>query len=64
MYYTYVIDLDERGLFRSHIEDEHGSCLYSFDEEHLSELVNDGFIRHYSDRKALIEYYSSLGLLE
>lgn len=64
MYHIYVIDLDERGIFRSHIEDEHGSCLYSFDEDHLSDLMTDGFIRHYYDGKALIEYYFSLGLLE
>ena len=58
--YGWVIDLDERGIFRAHLENESGRTLFSLDNESSPDgavdLVTDGFLRHGRDTEGLREY--------
>ena len=53
---NYIIDLDERGRFLSHVEDETGKILMEFNEETLVELLEDGFIKSFYDTPSIIAY--------
>jgi hypothetical protein len=57
--FLYVVDLDERGLFSAHVEDEAGKIVFSLsndNEEGTISLVDDGFMRHAKDMRGLTEY--------
>ncbi|MBU0501445.1 MAG: hypothetical protein KJ558_10140 [Gammaproteobacteria bacterium] len=66
-----VTDLDERGLFKAHVEDTSGKEVFSFsnededtgwpDEDGLW-LVNDGHMRHGRDVCGLLDYMQTCGI--
>lgn len=61
---SYVIDLDERGMFYAHVEDAAGNCLFEVSNEDPETkwpldslwLVEDGFMRHSRDTRGLLKY--------
>lgn len=65
-----VVDLDERGSFRAHVDDQKGKTVFSFsnegedgwpDEDGLW-LVNDGYMRHCRDSAGLHDYLLTVGI--
>jgi len=68
---TLVVDLDERGWFKAHVENQNGSTVFEFSNEDdetgwPSEcgmwLVQDGFMQHGRDTRGLLEYLKSMGI--
>lgn len=68
--FTLVVDLDERGSFKAHVDDGNGEEVYSFsnegengwpDEDGLW-IVNDGFMKHARDTAGLLDYLKSIGI--
>jgi hypothetical protein len=65
-----VIDLDERGSFKGHVENSKGQSIFEFSNEgedgwpHESGLwlIEDGFMKHGRDTEGLLEYLQSMGL--
>lgn len=64
-----VVDLDERGSFKAHVETEDGKEIFAFsneDENGWPEplwLVENGFMDHARDCDGLLEYLQSLGVV-
>lgn len=67
---TMVVDLDERGSFRAHVENINGNTVFSFsnegedgwpDEDGLW-LVNDGYMKHCRDSDGLHDYLLEMGI--
>lgn len=67
-----VVDLDERGSFRAHVENALGRSIYEFSNEdpetgHPDEdglwLVEFGFMRHARDTDGLLNYLQSMGIV-
>ena len=69
MHYTMIVDLDERGLFRTHVEDEVGRIICEIsnqgecDDDGLY-LVGAGYMRHKRDADGLLDYLISLEIVE
>lgn len=66
---TYVIDLDERGIFRAHVENSSGTTVFEFDNEDEERtgalwLVEDGFMRHSHDTDGLHSYLIDMGIAQ
>lgn len=67
---TLVVDLDERGIFKAHVENHTGNSIFEFSNEdengNPSEdglwLVTDGYMRHGRDANGLLEYLRETGL--
>lgn len=63
---TYVIDLNERGYFRAHVENTNGRLIFNFsneeDEDGTVWLVEDGFMRNVHDVTGLHDYLKSVRL--
>jgi hypothetical protein len=67
-----VIDLDERGWFMAHVDDEEsGNTVFEFSNEDKETawpsddglwLVEDGFMRHRRDAGGLLNYLKSVGI--
>ncbi len=63
-----VVDLDERGSFCAHVENQNGKSIFKFTNEDESStpgplwLVEDGFMRHARDTAGLLEYLQDVGL--
>ncbi len=75
--FNYVIDLDERGSFSAHVEDQAGKSVFSFNNEvemwdeeteewyHIDGelwLVEDGFMNNIHDVDGLCEYLIQMGV--
>ena len=67
--YNYIVDFDERGEYRAHVEDWDGKTVYSleaeqtaFDEIELPDIV-DGFMQHTQDMDGLAEHLQELGII-
>jgi len=68
----YVIDLDERGEFRSHVEDENGVSIFEITNEDQDEdahitnggiwLVEAGYMKHAKDINGLHQYLKEIGV--
>lgn len=65
----YVIDLDERGLFKAHVENQNGKEIFTLSNEDEGGwpggnlgLVEDGYMRHAHDVRGLHEYLREVGL--
>lgn len=67
---TMVVDLDERGSFRAHVENQTGKTVFEFsnegdngwpDEDGLW-LVESGFMKHTLDVEGLHGYMIDVGL--
>lgn len=67
--YFRVVDLDERGHYAAHVEDENGKDVFEYtneDEDGQSGplwLVEDGFMRHPDDLDGLEKYLKSVKLM-
>lgn len=68
---TLVIDLDERGWFKAHVENQNGKTVFQFSNEDEETgwpseyglwLVEDGFMRHGRDTDGLLTYLKSVGI--
>ncbi len=67
---TLVVDLDERGIFKAHVEDPDGNSIFEFsneDEEggvskHGIWLVSAGYMRHGRDTDGLLSYLQEIGV--
>ena len=64
-----VVDLDERGSYKAHIEDHDGHTVYEYSNEDESGnptdfwLVQDGFMKHPDDLEGLSSYLKSIEIL-
>lgn len=67
--YLYIIDLDERGAFRAHVEHaQTGEVVYNIyggDELEPDEtnIVDDGYMRNYNDIDGLTNYLKMAGIM-
>ncbi|UCV26755.1 hypothetical protein [Ferribacterium limneticum] len=61
LYLILVVDLDERGEFKAHVEDEGGAELFSYEN---GELVEDGFMKSNLDTVGLLAHLITLGLVD
>lgn len=71
--YGWVIDLNERGYFRAHVEDAGGTVVFDCNNEDRDDegnvefgelwLTVDGFMRHVEDTTGLTDYLRSLGVI-
>jgi len=62
--YEYVIDLDERGDFRAHIEDSDGDVVYEIDGlDDLMSIIEDGFMKNKNDTDGLLQHLIDVGEL-
>lgn len=68
-----VVDLDERGWFKAHVQEQNGQTVFEFSNEDEDTgwplpdgipLVTDGFIRHGRDVVGLLEYLQSIGIAQ
>lgn len=67
---TMVVDLDERGIFRAHVDDQAGKTVFAFQNEDESGwpdeagiwLVDAGYMKHGRDADGLHEYMLQVGL--
>jgi hypothetical protein len=67
---TLIVDLEERGMFYAHVENQNGKTVFAYsnegengwpDEDGLW-IVNDGFMKHATDTEGLLEYLRDLGI--
>ncbi len=67
-----VVDLDERGSFKAHVEDGAGQSVFEFsnegengwpDEDGLW-LINDGYMKHKTDVSGLREYLVAMQFMQ
>lgn len=63
--FTYVVDHDERGEYRAHVEDPSGKVVYeiSNDREGLIPTIEDGFMKNTRDMKGLTKYLIQLEII-
>lgn len=62
---TLVVDLDERGIFRAHVEDGRQKNLFELsneDEDGLW-LIECGYMKHGRDTDGLLDYLQSMGIV-
>ncbi|ACK78492.1 hypothetical protein RU820_06105 [Acidithiobacillus ferrooxidans] len=61
-----TVDLDERGVFKAHVDDMDGNTILTMsnEEEEDGELsfVRDGFIKHPRDTDGLLVYLKEMGM--
>lgn len=66
-----VVDLDERGSFRAHVENKNGKTVFQFSNEDEETgwpsegglwLVEDGFMKHARDTRGLHDYLQDVGI--
>lgn len=66
-----IVDLDERGWFKAHVENQNGRTIFEFSNEDEESgwpsddgisLIEDGFMRHGRDTGGLLNYLKSIGL--
>lgn len=63
--YDYVIDLDERGDFRAHVEDNEGDTVFEIEGiDDLESLIDDGFMKHKDDTDGLLKHLQEIGVLD
>lgn len=66
-----VVDLDERGSFGAHVDNQNGKTVFEFSNEDKETgwpsedglwLVEDGFMKHGRDAEGLLDYLQSVGI--
>ena len=64
--YDYYVNLDERGEFNADVRDpETEETIFEIhDADQLSEMIEDGFMRHSHDTYELENYLKELGIIE
>lgn len=62
----YVVDLDERGVFKAHVEDGNGNDILSFNSEDEPDggiwPITAGYMSHVRDVIGLLDYMQIVGL--
>lgn len=66
---TLVVDLDERGIFKAHVENHKGESIFEFSNEDDNGnpsddglwLVTAGYMHHGRDTRGLLEYLREIG---
>jgi hypothetical protein len=65
--YNYVVDLDERGVYKCHVENSNGKTIWqaSTEDEEDGEFwpVRDGFMKNGRDMSGLTKYLSEMGII-
>lgn len=62
--YQYIVDLDERGAYAFHVNDESDREVFSARAEgEPLWLVEDGYMRHTRDMAGLLEYLVQMGVV-
>jgi len=68
--YTYVIDLNERGRFLAHVDNDRERTVFTLSNEDGQEscggalwMIEDGFMRHIHDVEGLEQYLKSIGIM-
>lgn len=62
MVYYYIIDLNERGQFYAHVEDERGKVVYDIDYNEIEFLTRfGGYMAHLEDVVGLEEFLIEAG---
>jgi len=65
-----VVDLDERGCFNAHVENQEGENVFQFSNEDESGwpsddglwLIDDGYMKHGRDTVGLLDFLKSNGI--
>jgi hypothetical protein len=61
-----TVDLDERGVFKAHVDDMEGNTILTMSNEDEEDgelsLVRDGFIKHPRDTEGLLSYLKEMGM--
>lgn len=58
--FTYTIDMDERGEFRAHVDNQSGKEVFDVYEE----IFDDGYMKNKNDLRGLQEYLVDLGIMK
>lgn len=63
--YTYIVDMDERGEYRAHVEDPAGNSVYEIksDPEGIVHPIEDGYMKNGRDMKGLTKYLKQLEII-
>ena len=64
-HFTLVVDLDERGSFRAHVENAKGDSIFDFTNEDDGELwlVEWGYMDHARDASGLLSYLQAMDIV-
>lgn len=69
-HFTLVVDLDERGYFKAHVDNAKGKSVFDFSNEDETgwpsedgiPLVADGYMKHGRDVIGLLDYLKVFGI--
>jgi hypothetical protein len=65
--FYYIIDLNERGSFRAHVEDSSDNIIFEISNDDSEDgslwIVEDGFMKHIDDVAGLEEYLKELEII-
>jgi len=61
--YAYVIDINERGEYRAHVEDDNGKTVFVIDLDDYPEWFEDGWMKHADDIHGLLEYLIDMAIV-
>lgn len=66
--YHYIVDLDERGIYKCHVKNAHtGEIIWQADNEESEDgsfwLVEDGFMTSVKDMSGLESYLMEMGII-
>ena len=65
--YEYRVDLNERGIYVAHVEDESGKIIFRISNEDSENgelwIIEDGFMRHTEDMAGLTEYLIDIKII-
>jgi hypothetical protein len=63
--FTLTVDINERGMYRCHVENCVGDVIWECDTEYVQDLQNDGFIKYlpHEDIERLESYLKSIHVL-
>lgn len=69
-HFTLVVDLDERGHFKAHVDNANGKSVFDFSNEDETgwpssegiPLVADGYMKHGRDVIGLLDYLQVVGI--
>ena len=66
--YLFIIDLNERGVFRCHVEcKDTGKIIFNADNEYSEsgqlDLIEDGFMKNIRDMSGLQDYLRKISLI-
>lgn len=65
---SFIVDIDERGWFKAHVENQNGKTVFSLSNEDEAgwpgplDLVEDGFMKHSRDMSGLLDHLRDIGI--